>query len=285
MRYYIENAISHIRHAGIANLMSLLSIALVTGTLITVLLHHGFIAQQLEFEKDAPTLIATLKDTLNETKGRAFLSQIEKDERILDANYISKQEVFERSEYQFKELGKLIQEGFTGIYPFPASIEIYIDVETKTQTMLEQLALDIKVHEEVEDVLLTAQGTWNERLRNAEHITIAAICMTIAACWLLIQHTLAKTTVNRHEEIVLVKLLGASSRYLLIPLLTHGIFLGILGTACGIAGFYGLFFLFEQQLGTLEFLPGYQYILIVGIGLCVGIVAAIFAQRKTTRLL
>ncbi len=285
MRYFMQNAISHTADTGIANLMSLFSIALTTGMLTTFLLHHSFIAQQLEFEKEGPALLLTLKDTLSESKGHALLSKIEKDERILTAYYVSKQEVLARSESQFKELGTLIKEGFAGASPFPAAIEIYIDVEPKTQQVLEQLALDIKAHEEIEDVLLTARGTWNERLRNAERPLIPAIATAIVVCGLLIHYTLVKTSINRQEEIALVNLLGGSRHYLLTPLLLHGICLGTLGTAAGIACSYGLFLLFKEQVGTLEFLQRSQHILIVGSGTVIGIVAALFAQRKTARLL
>lgn len=283
MRYHLENAFSHIVHAGIANLMSLLSIALTTVLLTLLLLNHTFIARQLALARDEPTLVAFLKDTVNEPKGRAFVSQIEKDNRIIDVHYVSKAEELARGETEFKALGRLIKEAFPGVIPFQASLEIYIDEGIVSRRDLERIALEIKAYDEIEDVMLKGQGVLNDLLREAERIAFAAIAIAIAGCWLIIRYTVGKTMAARQDELALMELLGALPRYLLVPLLTHGIFLGALGTGCGLGIFYGLFLMFKYQLGVMRFLPIYQPIVIVVGGITVGIIAGFFAHRKLIR--
>ncbi len=283
MRYHLENAFSHIVHAGIANLMSLLSIALTTVLLTLLLLNHTFIARQLALARDEPTLVAFLKDTVNEPKGRAFVSQIEKDNRIIDVHYVSKAEELARGETEFKALGRLIKEAFPGVIPFQASLEIYIDEGIVSRRDLERIALEIKAYDEIEDVMLKGQGVLNDLLREAERIAFAAIAIAIAGCWLIIRYTVGKTMAARQDELALMELLGALPRYLLVPLLTHGIFLGALGTGCGLGIFYGLFLMFKYQLGVMRFLPIYQPIVIVVVGITVGIIAGFFAHRKLIR--
>lgn len=283
MRYHLENAFSHIRHTGIVNLMSLLSIALTTGLLTLLLLNHTFIARQLALAQDEPTLVAFLKDTVNEPKGRAFVSQMEKDNRIIAVHYVSKAEELARGETEFKALGKLIKEAFPGVIPFQASLEIYIDEGILSQHDLEQIALEIKAYDEIEDVMLRGQGVLNDLLREAERITFAGIGIAVAVCWLIIRYTVGKTMTARHDELALMELLGAFPRYHLVPLLTHGIFLGALGTGSGLGIFYGLFLMFKYQLGAMHFLPIYQPIVIVVGGITVGIIAGLFAHRKLTR--
>ena len=283
MRYHLENAFSHIVHAGIANLMSLLSIALTTVLLTLLLLNHTFIARQLALARDEPTLVAFLKDTVNEPKGRAFVSQIEKDNRIIDVHYVSKAEELARGETEFKALGRLIKEAFPGVIPFQASLEIYIDEGIVSRRDLERIALEIKAYDEIEDVMLKGQGVLNDLLREAERIAFAAIAIAIAGCWLIIRYTVGRTMAARQDELALMELLGALPRYLLVPLLTHGIFLGALGTGCGLGIFYGLFLMFKYQLGVMRFLPIYQPIVIVIGGITVGIIAGFFAHRKLTR--
>ena len=283
MRYHLENAFSHILHAGITNLMSLLSIALTTVLLTLLLLNHTFIAQQLASVQDEPTLVAFLKDTVNEPKGRAFVTQIEKDTRIIAAHYVPKAEELARGATEFKELGKLIKEAFPGVIPYQASLEIYIDEGIVSQRDLEQIALEIKAYDEIEDVMLKGQGVLNDLLRETERITFAAIAISVAICWLLIRYTVGRTMAARHDELVLMELLGALPRYLFVPLLMHGIFLGALGTGCGLGIFYGLFLMFKYQIGATHFLPIYQPIVIVVSGITVGIIAALFAHRRLKR--
>lgn len=260
--------------------MSLLGLAFSTTLLTTLLLNHSFISQQFELDKDGPTLVAFLKDTVNESRGRTLANQIEKNRQIFAVNYASKAAVLEHGKTQFQDLSPLIADGFPGVNPFPASLEIYVVEESVTRKILEQITLDIKAYNEIEDVSLTGQGLVNDLLRDSERTTFVGIGLAIVAIWSIILYTLDKTASARIEEIALMKLLGASSRYLCTPFFIQGIFLGGIGPSCGLACFYGLFQLFKPQLGTLRFLTLHQPISIVVGGIGLGLVAAFFAQRK-----
>lgn len=283
MRYHFKNAISHIAYAGSASMMSFIGIGFVTVLLATLLLNHSFILQQSEFKSHAPTLVAFLKDTVNESKGRALVSQIEKSGQVLAVNYASKAESLARGETQFRDLGVLIKEAFAetrGVNPFPASLKIYVDEELITRKALEQIVLDIKAHDEIEDVLLTGQGQLKDRIRDSERTTFIAIGAAVVVIWFIIGSVIKKTTIVRAEEIVLMKLLGMVRRYLLVPFIVHGLFLGGLGTLCGLGCFYGMFYVFKPQLGAVGFLSIYQSILIVVAGMVIGFLVGLAAHRK-----
>ena len=283
MRYHLKNAISHITRAGSASVMSFFGIGFITVLLATLLLNHSFISQQSEFKSHAPTLIAFLKDTVDESAGRTLVSQIEKNGRVLAVNYASKAESLARGETQFQDLGILIKEAFAetrGVNPFPASLKIYVDEDLITRKTLEQVVLGIKAYSEIEDVLLTGQGQLKDRLRDSERTTLIAIGIAVVVIWFIIGSVINKTAIARAEEIVLMKLLGMSRHYLLAPFVIHGLFLGGLGALCGLGCFYGMFYIFKSQLGTTDFLTIYQSILIVIGEMVVGLLAGFIAQRK-----
>ena len=283
MRYHLKNAISHITRAGSASVMSFFAIGFITVLLATLLLNHAFILQQSEFKSHAPTLIAFLKDTVDESAGRTLVSQIEKNGQVLAVNYASKAESLARGETQFQDLGILIKEAFAetrGVNPFPASLKIYVDEDLITRKTLEQIVLDIKAHSEIEDVLLTGQGQLKDSLRDSERTTFIAIGITVVVIWFIIGSVINKTAIARAEEIVLMKLLGMSRHYLLTPFIVHGLFLGGLGALCGLGCFYGMFYIFKSQLGPVDFLTIYQSILIVVGEMVVGLLAGFVAQRK-----
>lgn len=283
MRYHFKNATSHIAYAGSTSMMSFIGIGFVTVLLATILLNHSFILQQSEFKSHAPTLVAFLKDTVNESNGRALVSQIEKSGQVLAVNYASKAESLARGEIQFQDLGVLIKEAFAdtrGVNPFPASLKIYVDEELITRKALEQISLNIKAHDEIEDVLLTGQGQLRDRIRDSERTTFIAIGAAVVAIWFIIGSVIKKTTIARAEEIALMKLLGMVGRYLLVPFIIHGLFLGGLGALCGLSCFYGMFYVFKPQLGAVGFLSIYQSILIVVVGIVIGLLAGFAAHRK-----
>ena len=283
MRYHFKNAISHIAHAGSASVLSFFGIGFITVLLATLLLNHSFILRQSEFKSHAPTLIAFLKDTVDESTGRTLVSQIEKNGQVLAVNYASKAESLARGQIQFQDLGILIKEAFAenrGVNPFPASLKIYVDEDLITRKTLEQIALDIKAHGEIEDVLLTGQGQLKDHLRDSERTTLIAIGIAVAIIWFIIGSVIKKTAIARAGEITLMKLLGMSRHYLLASFVVHGIFLGSFGALCGLGCFYGMFHIFKSQLGAVDFLTIYQSILIVVGEMAIGCLAGFVAQRR-----
>lgn len=283
MRYQIRNATSHITQAGSASVLSFLGIGFITALLATLLLNHTFIFQQSEFKNHGPTLIAYLKDSIGELKGRSLVSQIEKKRQVFAVDYASKAESLAAGKREFQDLGILIREAFAetrGVNPFPASLKIYVDEDLVTRKRLEQIVLDIKAYEEVEDVLLTGQGQLKDHLRDLERTTIVSIGIAAIIIWFIISAVISRTATVRAAEIGLMKLLGMPHGHLFVPFVVHGMILGGIGTLCGLGCFYGMFYIFKSQLGAVDFLPVYQSILIVVGGMGIGFLAGTMAHRK-----
>jgi len=263
--------------------MSIVGIAFVVTLLAVLLLNHSSISRSSEFKDHSPTLVAFLKDSVDESEGRALLSQIEKSGHILAANYTSKAENLARGETEFRDLGILIREAFAetkGVNPFPASLNIYVDEELITRRVLEQIALEMKGYNEIEDVTLTGQGQLNDRLRSSERTVLIGMGVSVVVVWFIIGSLLNKTAAVRAEEITLMKLLGMPRRYLLGPFVCQGIFLGGFGAVCGLGCFYGMFYIFRSELGVIDFLNIYQLTSVVMGSMLVGSFTGLITQRK-----
>ena len=283
MRYRLQNAISHISCAGTSNLIGIIGIGFITALLTTLLLNHSLISQQSEFKSHSPTLVAFLKDTVDESHGRALVSRLEKSGQILAVDYASKADKFARGETEFQDLGVLIKEAFAGtegVNPFPASLNIYVDEELLTRKALEHIALKIKTHAEIEDVMLTGQGQLKDRLRDSERTMLVGIAVALAVISFIIGSIIKSVAVARSEEIHLMKLLGMFRRYLLFPFIVHGLFLGGLGALCGLACFYGMVYVFQSQLGGVHFLAIHQIILVVVAEMLIGVLVGLTTHRK-----
>lgn len=283
MGYRFKNATSHITRAGTSSLIGIIGIGFITALLATLLLNHSFILQQSEFKNRAPTLIAFLKDTVDEVKGRTLVSQLEKNGQILAVDYTSKAEKLSRGEAEFQDLGVLIKEAFAetqGVNPFPASLNVYVDEELITRKALEHIVLDIKTYDEIEDVLLTGQGQLKDQLRDSERATLVGIGVTVVVVWFIIGSIIKKTTIARTDEIHLMKMLGMFRRYLLVPFIIHGLFLGGLGALYGLGCFYGIVHVFKSQLGGIGFLTIYHTILVIVGEMVIGLLVGFVAHRK-----
>lgn len=283
MGYRLKNATSHIARAGTSSLIGIIGIGFITALLATLLLNHSFILRQSEFKNRAPTLIAFLKDTVDEVKGRTLVSQLEKNGQILAVDYTSKAEKLSRGETEFQDLGVLIKEAFAetqGVNPFPASLNVYVDEELITRKALEHIVLDIKTYDEIEDVLLTGQGQLKDQLRDSERATLVGIGVTVVVVWFIIGSIIKKTAITRTDEIYLMKMLGMFRRHLLAPFIIHGLFLGGLGALCGLGCFYGIVYVFKSQLGGFGFLTIYYTILVIVGEMVIGLLVGFVAHRK-----
>lgn len=283
MIYRLKNAISHIARAGTSSLIGIVGIGFITTLLTTLLLNHTLILRQSEFKMPAPTLVAFLKDTVDESMGRTLVSRLEKNGQILAVNYASKAEKLASGETEFQDLGVLIKEAFSetrGVNPFPASLNVYVDEELITRKTLEHIVLEIKAHDEIEDILLTGQGQLKDRLRDSERTTLVGIGVAVIAVWFIIGSIVRKTAIARADEVHLMKLLGMFRRYLLAPFIFHGLFLGGLGALCGLGCFYGMLYMFRSQLGGVPFLTIYQMISVVAAEMLIGLLVGFFTHRK-----
>ena len=283
MRYRLKNAISHITRAGTSSLIGIVGIGFITTLLTTLLLNHSFILRQSEFKMHAPTLIAFLKDTVDESMGRTLVSRLEKNGQILAVDYASKAEKLASGETEFQNLGILIKEAFSetrGVNPFPASLNVYIDEELITRKTLEHIALEIKAHDEIEDILLTGHGQLRDRLRDSERTTLVGIGVTVVVIWFIIGSIIRKTAIARADEFHLMKLLGMFRRYLFAPFVVHGLFLGGLGALCGLGCFYSVLYIFRSQLGSIHFLTIYQIISVVVAEMLIGFIVGFATYRK-----
>ena len=283
MRYCLKNAISHIARAGTSSLIGIVGIGFITTLLTTFLLNHSLILRQSEFKMHTPTLVAFLKDTVDESMGRTLVSRLEKHGQILAVNYASKAEKLATGETEFQDLGVLIKEAFSethGVHPFPASLNVYVDEALITRKTLEHIALEIKAHEEIEDIMLTGQGQLRDRLRDSERTTLVAIGVTIVVIWFIIGSIIKKTAVARSDEFHLMKLLGMFRHHLLAPFIVHGLFLGGLGALCGLSCFHGVLHIFRSQLGGMPFLTIYQIVSVIIAEMLIGLIVGFATYRK-----
>ncbi len=279
MRYQIQNAISHIGHTGIHNLLSIIALALITLILNTFLFNHTAVFNELSLRETVAPLIAFANDTVVKEDAQLFADQIQKNDHILYIDYISKEENLNRAEKQFGLLGSLIKNGYSGSNPFPASLEIYVDSPNLTRKTLEEIAFDIESYDTIDDVILTGHGILTDIYHQTNRMTVASIAISILLSLVLIRASVLKTGRIRHKEIQLLNNLGATRGYLRMPFIIQGIFLGLCGTIIGLICFYSLYCLFTFQLGVLEFLPYYQLISVVVVGVVFGLFAGISAYR------
>lgn len=280
MRYLIQNALMHLGLTRTNNIFCVIALAFFVLIMNTFLFNQSSIYTELSLKETEAPLVAFANDTVVEDDARVFANQIQKNEKILYIDYVSKDENLNRAEKHLGPLGRLIKNGFSGSNPYPASLEIYVNSDNLSRKALEKIAFDIEAYDTIDDVIFTGHGILTDIYRQMNRITIACIAFTILISFLLIRAAVLKTGQTRDDEIHLINIIGATRGYIRMPFLIQGFIMGFLGALLGLTFFYLLYCIFTYQIGVLDFLPYYQLIAILAAGVIVGVFSGVSAFRK-----
>ena len=278
MWYLFEESFSNIRHGGFVSFLSIVIITLTVTIGSALILIGNYLHEEIEDLKDKPAIIVFLKDSVGESEGKEFRSQVEKIDWISTVTYVSKREALARGEQMFGEFGKTLTEGFADSNPFPASLEVYI-----TETLLEperllQIESQLESFDQVEDAK-TEQAS-SEFIRKVELILIGLGGLLGGASVIIVCFSIMLTAYFRREEIRVLRLVGATYWYIRIPLIAQGVFLGFIGSLAGIICFYTLFRIFVPRISDLPFIQLDQVGLILLGGILLGLLGSIAPIRR-----
>ena len=278
MWYLFEESFSNIRHGGFVSLLSVVIVTLTVTIASALILIGNYLQGEIENLKDRAAIIVFLKDTIGESEGQEFRSQIEKIDWASSVIYVSKKEALVRSEEMFGEFGKTLTEGFSDSNPFPASLEIYIQETLLEPERLSQLANQLWTFSQVEDVRVEQASS--EFIRKVEMVLTGLGGLMGAASVIIVCFSIMLTAYFRREEIRVMRLVGATYWYIRIPLIAQGVFLGFIGSLFGILSFYVLFRLFVPRITEIPFIPWDQLGLILLGGVLLGLLGSIAPIRR-----
>jgi cell division transport system permease protein len=279
MWYLFEESFSNIRHGGFVSLLSVVIVTLTVTIASALILIGNYLQREIENLKDRPAIIVFLKDTVGESEGQEFRSQIEKIDWASSVIYVSKKEALARSEEMFGDFGKTLTEGFSDSNPFPASLEIYIQETLLEPDKLSQFTAQLRSFtHQVEDV--TSEQASSEFIRKVEMVLTGLGGLMGAASVIIVCFSIMLTAYFRREEIRVMRLVGATYWYIRIPLIAQGVFLGFIGSLFGILSFYVLFRLFVPRITEIPFIPWDQLGLILLGGVLLGLLGSIAPIRR-----
>ena len=278
MSYLLEESFSNIRHGGFVSFLSIVIITLTVTIGSALILIGNYLRREIEDLKDKPALIVFLKDSVGESQGREFRSQIEKIDWAATVTYVSKEEALARGEEMFGAFGKILTEGFADSNPFPASLEIYIRETLLPSEKLLQHVSQIRSFSQVEDVKYEQESS--EFIRKVEKILLGLGGLMGGASVIIVCFSIMLTAYFRREEIRVMRLVGATYWYIRVPLIAQGVFLGFIGSLSGIVSFYTLFRIFVPRISEVQFIPLDQLGLILLGGILLGLLGSIAPIRR-----
>ena len=183
----------------------------------------------LEYVESRVEVRAELHDGLLEERVAEFQGQLEARPDVATITYVSKEEALERFTTQRAEQGQAdIASAYAGFNPFNAYYAIELRDPRQSRALIEVLedetALVTRVLGQQSGidrlVELTAQ------LRNLGFIVLSFVALTVL---LIVVNSIRMALMARAQEIEIMRLVGASDRYVRWPFILEGVLIGLLG--------------------------------------------------------
>jgi len=268
----------------IALCLTLVGAFLIVATNATNLVKH--FAGQVE-------VIIFLKESCTDGNVDKLLEKLDSEARVESATYINKDVALARFKKQSPELGAITEE--LNQNPLPASIEVRLAMDYRKITDLEEFAQYYLFADGVDEVYYGKE--WVERLSMAVKLIwvtgIAVGLFLFGTAIFIISATLKLAIFRRREEIGVMRLVGATNRYIQMPFIIEGLLQGFLGAAVSIGA---LFLVFTQTISKfslysgevmpffpgfdLNFLPREALLALVFMGLFVGFLGSLVSVGK-----
>lgn len=230
-----------------------------------------------------------LKDEADSKEVNAFISELNKNDKVKKVSYVSREEALEEFKKGFGE-NSTILENIPGGNPLPASITVEME-ELSYGKEIEEKYKDIDIvedHNYYYDFVTQMMKVQN----GVKYVGTGIVLVLVLVSVLIIHNTIKIAVSNRRKEINIMKYVGATDTYIRGPFLINGIIFGVLGAM--LAGFLSmkLYELLYDKLNpqlyditNLDLISCLSiqrelYIIFLCIGVGIGFFGSLFSTKK-----
>ncbi len=264
------------------------------GLFYSIIVNFNYIVE--EAEKGVAITVFFDEDATDEQK-EAIGKALEKEEGVLEVNYISADEAWETFQDSYFGDSKEAAEGFKNDNPLATSdnFEVYMD-DVALQSDVVEFAegLDGVRTVNKSDVVARTLTSLN---RLVAYVSVAIIIILLAVSVFLINNTITMGVTVRSEEIAIMKYIGAKDNFVRMPFVIEGLMIGFFGAAIPLVLLYFAYSRavayilsrFSLLNNIIDFLPVsevYKTLLPIGLilGVGIGFVGSMVSIRRHLRV-
>jgi len=264
--YYLRCALQNIYLNRLAAFFSIVTLTLTLVLFgIFLLVYHNVSGFLSSIQKDVEISVYLTDGVLDE-EVQFIQRTLKKDERISSFRYLSKEDALAQFENDFSG-DRLLQ--YLGANPLPASFEVNVKPVYQNPDDMSQVTMQLRKFPGVEEVQYGVEWLKNfsDFLTLIKFFGMGIGGGLAIAVVTIIAHAIRLHFYDRSEEVEIMKLIGATHRFIKNPFLLEGILLGTLGGILSCTVIFGLFLYVDTHLTDvggiigkllrLHFLPPY----------------------------
>lgn len=249
MATYYHRAVQDIKDNGFLSAVTIITISLSILIVSAFALFFTNANNVMNYWGKGVRIMAYLKPGIIQKNFPDIKRKIQGIYGIQDVNLISKEEAFKRLKEQMKRQSSILMN--LNENPLPDAFEISIMASSQHDEKVEEIATKIESLPSIEDVEYGQK--WLERFMNIfDLFRLAGYAMGgifFMAAVFIVANTIRLVIYTRREEIEIMRLVGASEKFIKGPFYIESIIQGTLG---GIIGIAVLFITFKLIASNVE---------------------------------
>jgi cell division transport system permease protein len=292
LAYILRQTARNLRHTWGTQLMTLLTVTLSVLIFAFFFLIYTNMMTAGERLGDEVRIIVYLDEEIVPQLRPQIERKIREFSEVEKIVFISRQKAFEKLGKQLAGEKDVLND--LGPYFLPPSIEVYPLRTLKNLTHINQFSEYLQTLPGVSKVQygrewLKRFGYFTSLLRLVVLLSGGLLIMSMT---FIVSYTIRLTVVSRHEELEILRLLGATSAYVRMPLLLEGLLQGLLGSTIGLGALFILYQWITQRFSGPGFLQLFNFtffspyiiaaILLSSILLCTA--GSLFSIRRFIRI-
>lgn len=248
--YFLKSAVENIQTNRIIAFFSLISLSLTLMLFGVFLLFYYNVETLLRSMQEDVQFSIYLSDGADEEAIREVKEKLSADERISSVKYISKGEALDIFKKEFHDESLLKSLGGN---PLPASFEVKVKAAYQDPRQLSVMVDRFRKLAGVEEVAFGSEWLQNldAFLKLLRKIGIGMGGLLAVAIVTIIANTVRLHFYNRKDEIEILKLIGATHRFIKIPFFIEGALIGLLSGGVAILMLFGVFRAAQTHLQSI----------------------------------
>lgn len=203
---------------------------------------------------------------------------------VLEVTFVSEQEALERAQLELEEFREAYKD--LAANPLPASLEIQLKPPYRGAAAVRTVADRLAGFPFIDDVRYGRE--WVERLDHLRRLAsvvqfVIGLAFAVVAI-AIIGVTIRISVFQRAREISIMRLVGATNRFIRGPFVLEGALKGVLGGVLALMLCWGSYLLFRTGLGTelpdLRFFRGQDMLMILLFGTLLGLVGSLVSVGR-----
>lgn len=281
--YALREALNAFRRAPVLTGLSaaMISLSLFVIGLFGLAAHN--VREAIQQVEERVEIVAYLRDDAAMAAISATHDEVRQFREVRDVRYVTREEALAIARRELDEPGGIF--GTLENNPLPASLEISLHPGQADAAVVRNVASRIEALPIVEEVRYG--DDWVDKIfvlrRVAAMATITLGLGFAAVAALIIGAAIRMAVFARRDEIVIMRLVGATDAFIRRPFVIEGVLTGVIGAMLAIAATRGVFQLLSESVVPLTWIPlPWLFGGLIG-GAIVGLLASMVAVRRHLR--